>query len=143
VRELGMSDVEVLHGRAEQLVRERTELAGRHDVVAMRSVGRVDSLVPIAGTYLRPGGLCVISCPPVESDAAPVPAVPGFAAERRLIDLPPLALTRAFLVCEEWLKSGRSVCVFHVEQTARWTCSTEHGEVIGQSDGDSQSEGRS
>lgn len=98
VRELGLSDVEVLHGRAEHLVRDRMELAGRYDVVAMRSVGRVASLVPIAGTYLRPGGLCVISGPPVESDAAPVPAVPGFAAERRLIDLPPLALTRAFLV---------------------------------------------
>ncbi len=52
VRELGLANVEVIRGRAE-------ELAGRlmADVVVCRAVARLDRLAPLAAGIARPGGL--------------------------------------------------------------------------------------
>jgi hypothetical protein len=55
--------VSVLEGRAEELVKERSDLAGTFDVVVARAVGA--SILPIAMRYLRPGGLFLAGGPPV------------------------------------------------------------------------------
>src|SRR5262245_31554106 len=64
-RELGLTDVLIFEGRAEELVKERTELAGTFDVVVARAAG--SSMLPIAMSYLRPGGLFVAGGSPAGS----------------------------------------------------------------------------
>jgi 16S rRNA (guanine527-N7)-methyltransferase len=98
VRALGLLDVEVLQGRAEQLAREQPELAGSCDAVVMRMVGRVDDVVPVAAAYLRVGGRCVISAPPPTKTRYPAPHIPGFTVETRRTVLAELGLERTFLV---------------------------------------------
>ena len=63
-RELGLGDVAVKEGRAEALLEQEPDLAGRFDVVVARSVGPVSTLLPVAREYLRPGGLFVASGAP-------------------------------------------------------------------------------
>jgi 16S rRNA (guanine527-N7)-methyltransferase len=61
-RELELSDLSILEGRAEELVKARSDLTGTFDVVVVRAVGA--SILPIAMTYLRPGGLFLAGGPP-------------------------------------------------------------------------------
>ena len=60
-RELNLSDVEVLEGRAERLVEEAPEIAGSFDAAVARAVG---DLLPLACRYLRPGGVVVLGGSP-------------------------------------------------------------------------------
>jgi len=60
-RELELTDLVVLEGRAEELVK-LPDLTEGFDVVVARAVGI--SLVPIAMSYLRPGGLFLAGGPP-------------------------------------------------------------------------------
>lgn len=63
-RELGLDNVVVKEGRAEALLEEEPDLVGGFDVVAVRSVGPVAAVLPVARRYLKPGGLFVASGPP-------------------------------------------------------------------------------
>lgn len=69
-RELGLSDVEVLEGRAERLVDENPRLAGGFDAVVARAVGAEEELLPLALSYASPGGAVVLA-------GSPDPAVGG------------------------------------------------------------------
>jgi 16S rRNA (guanine527-N7)-methyltransferase len=60
--------VEVLEGRAEALGR-RSGLRGGFDVVTARGFGRPGVTAECAAPFLRPGGLLVVSEPPVDPDA--------------------------------------------------------------------------
>jgi 16S rRNA (guanine527-N7)-methyltransferase len=61
VRDLRLTDVEVVHARAEEVA---PRLAGRVDAVVMRCAGSAARLVPLARSFLRPGGSVVASGPP-------------------------------------------------------------------------------
>jgi len=63
-REMGLTDVAVYDGRAEDLVKERLDLQSNFDAAVARSVGTVDRLLPIARAYLKPGGVLVVSSSP-------------------------------------------------------------------------------
>ena len=63
-RELNLSDVEVLEGRAERLVEEVPEIAGSFDAAVARAVGAEDDFLPLAYRYLRPGGMVVLGGSP-------------------------------------------------------------------------------
>ena len=63
-REIGLGDVAVVEGRAEELVVERPDLAEAFDVAVSRGVGPVDALLPVALPYLKPGGILLVSAPP-------------------------------------------------------------------------------
>lgn len=65
-RELELTDLVVLEGRAEELVKFQ-DLAEGFDVVVARAVGI--SLLPIAMSYLRPGGLFLAGGPPGDQGA--------------------------------------------------------------------------
>jgi len=56
VVELGLANVEVVHGRAEVLGR-RPEHRGRYDGVVARAVARLPILLELARGFLRPGGV--------------------------------------------------------------------------------------
>jgi 16S rRNA (guanine527-N7)-methyltransferase len=64
-RELGMSDIVVCHGRAEDIIIELPELEGKFDFVLSRAVGLGVELIETAMIYLRPGGSLLASGPPV------------------------------------------------------------------------------
>jgi 16S rRNA (guanine527-N7)-methyltransferase len=94
-RELELSDLPVLEGRAEDLVKARSELAGTFDVVVARAVGA--SILPIAVTYLRPGGLFLAGGPP---DGAAVKGDPsGLRRQTKVFDK--LGLRRTFLLAQK------------------------------------------
>jgi 16S rRNA (guanine527-N7)-methyltransferase len=63
-RELDLGNVAVREGRAEVLVEQDPDLAGRFDAVAVRSVGAAERLLPLARKYLKPGGLFIATGPP-------------------------------------------------------------------------------
>jgi 16S rRNA (guanine527-N7)-methyltransferase len=88
-RELGLEDVTIEEGRAEELVERRAELAGAFDAVVARAVGPATSLRPIAFKYLKVGGLLLVSGPP-----APTPQT-GFEVAR--VRVPGVRGARAFL----------------------------------------------
>ena len=93
-RELELTGVEILEGRAEDLVGERPELSESFEVVVARAVGV--HLLPTAMRYLKPGGLFVASGPPAER--AETPAQRAIPARWETIPFPGLGISRTFLV---------------------------------------------
>ena len=96
IRDLGMPDIRVHHGRAEDVIVEVPEITGVFDVVLTRAVGRSAQLIEMAMAYLRPGGRLVASGPPVGS-AMPKVDWQGLA-EWKTVDFPKMGLSRVFLV---------------------------------------------
>ncbi|HEV8440227.1 MAG TPA: 16S rRNA (guanine(527)-N(7))-methyltransferase RsmG [Methylomirabilota bacterium] len=94
-RELGMPDVRVLEGRAEELLRSDPELSGQFDVVVTRAVGPLRRLLPVARRYLRPGGRFIASGPPPgATDSWSTPESP---VDVEALHVPELDLRRTFL----------------------------------------------
>ena len=93
-RELELSDLSILEGRAEELVKVRSELAGMFDVVVARAVGA--PMLPIAMTYLRPGGLFLAGGPP---DGAGRGDRSGMRWQTKAFDK--LGLKRTFLLSQK------------------------------------------
>ena len=95
-RELGLSDMEVLEGRAEVLTVEVQRLVGSFDVVVSRSVGSLPELIPTAMEYLKNGGVFIASGPPLRK---PMPVVPeGFEARWETVSVGEAARDRTFLL---------------------------------------------
>ena len=96
-RELGMSDVVVCHGRAEDIVIEVPELEGEFDFVLTRAVGLGVGLIETAMTYLRPGGSLLASGPPVVGAALPKVMWKG-QAEWKRAEFPKIGVSRTFFM---------------------------------------------
>ncbi len=88
-RELALSGVQVLEGRAEDLVAANPPLAGRFDVAVARAVGGEHRIGAIADRYLRQGGIIAIAGSPRPEGGG------GFEVLR--VDVPGTRITRAFL----------------------------------------------
>jgi 16S rRNA (guanine527-N7)-methyltransferase len=94
-RELGMTDIVVRHGRAEDIVVEVPELEGIFDFVLIRAVGLGVDLIETAMTYLRPGGSLLASGPPVLGAALPKVMWRG-QAEWKRAEFPRIGMSRTF-----------------------------------------------
>jgi 16S rRNA (guanine527-N7)-methyltransferase len=92
-RELGLNDVVVKEGRAEELIEEDPTLAGSFDAVVSRAVGPVRLLVPVALRYLKPGGVFLASGPPKPRPGGP----PGNLMEVVQVSNPGARGSRVFL----------------------------------------------
>lgn len=98
-KEVGIEDILILHGRAEELVLQQAELFEKYDVAVMRCVGSSVKVLPVGLNYLRPGGIFVASGPP--QGKAP-PALPSNVnAEWRNVQVPALGLSRRFLIARK------------------------------------------
>jgi 16S rRNA (guanine527-N7)-methyltransferase len=88
VRDLGLTGVRVLGGRAESFV---DKVAGSFDVAVMRCAGGPSDLLPVASRLVVPGGRIIFSAPPSPPVLPGVEwvEVPGVSAGR----------TRRFGVC--------------------------------------------
>ena len=96
-RELGMADIVVHHGRAEDIVVEVPEFEGIFDFVLTRSVGLGVDLIDTAMTYLRPGGSFLASGPPVVGAALPKVMWKG-EAEWKRAEFPKIGMSRMFFM---------------------------------------------
>jgi 16S rRNA (guanine527-N7)-methyltransferase len=74
-RELGLHDVLVQEGRAEELVERDPTLAQAFDVVVARAVGSATSVLVVARKYLKPMGLFLASGPPDPTPQAEIEVV--------------------------------------------------------------------
>lgn len=97
-RELGMSDIVVRHGRAEDIVVEVPELEGRFDFVLSRAVGLGVDLIETAMAYLRSGGSLLASGPPVVGVALPKKLIWKGQAEWKRVEFPKIGLSRTFFM---------------------------------------------
>jgi 16S rRNA (guanine527-N7)-methyltransferase len=88
-RELDLSGVKVIEGRAEALVQEDSTLAEGFDVVVARAVGPASHLFPLAMRYLRPGGTVVLAGRPGAAKS------PSFEVVK--VSVPGQRTTRVFL----------------------------------------------
>jgi 16S rRNA (guanine527-N7)-methyltransferase len=90
-RELGLADVAVVEGRAEQIVQEDPALNEVFDVAVSRAVGQIDRLSSVALPYLRPGGALIVSASPDGHGSAGVDLVtvptPGTRGSRRFLTI--------------------------------------------------------
>ena len=98
-RELGLSDVRIIEGRAEAVVTQTPELFGYFDAVVCRAVGQLDTMAETGSRCLRPGGVLIASGPPPGNDPGDLP--PGFQIVT--VPFPALSLSRVFLV---WTRSA-------------------------------------
>lgn len=73
LRELGFQEVALLHGRAEQFLVKPQELRGTFDAVVAKAAGPLATVVPAALPFLRPGGVFIVSGPPVYQGAPKLP----------------------------------------------------------------------
>ena len=96
-RELGMADIVVCHGRAEDVVIEVPELEGKFDFVLTRAVGLGVDLIETAMDYLRPGGSLLTSGPPVVGAALPKVIWKG-KSEWRRAEFPKIGISRMFFM---------------------------------------------
>jgi 16S rRNA (guanine527-N7)-methyltransferase len=87
-RELGLGGVQVLEGRAERLVDENPGVAGTFDAVVARAVGAEEELLPLALSYVRPGGVVVLAGAPEPKD--------GGRMQEVKVSIPGTRSTRAF-----------------------------------------------
>lgn len=94
IRDLGLSDVVVLEGRAEVLVEQRDDVVGRFDAVVSRAVGL--HVLPSVMRYLKPGGLFLTGSSPDHCAMTRLPEEVALSRER--VPFPRLGLTRDFLV---------------------------------------------
>jgi len=74
-RELGLTDVRVVDGRAERIAAEDLEMAESFDAVVARAVGAEQDLLPLALRYLRPGGVVVLGGSPGTGGSGQMQAV--------------------------------------------------------------------
>jgi len=96
-RELGLSGVEIIEGRAEDLVGQRPHLGEGFEVAIARLVGV--HLLPTAMRYLKPGGLFMASGPPAHK--ARTPPRGGTPARWETVPFPALGISRTFLLCHK------------------------------------------
>ena len=94
--ELGLADMDIIHGRAEAVVSEHPDLKGQFDAVVSRAAAPPPELIGVAALYLKPGGLLVASGPPPGARTMTAPA--GMKAEWREVPYPALGLKRLFFV---------------------------------------------
>lgn len=95
-RELGLEDVEIREGRAEQVIAEGSDLRGVFDCAVVRGVRPTPALLGVCRSYLLPEGLVVATGPPVDGPPAPTPA----SMSRVLVRYPKLGISRQFLVSQ-------------------------------------------
>jgi 16S rRNA (guanine527-N7)-methyltransferase len=91
-RELDLTEITVVEGRADEATRVGPALRAAFDVAVARAVARIERLEPLAAPYLKPSGLLIVS-------AAPEATVPSGVRVAR-VSGPGARGTRVFHVLE-------------------------------------------
>ena len=99
-RELGVSNVEILEGRAEDLITRSPELYEKFDVVVSRAVGPIHDLLPTVMAYLTVGGLFMGAGPP-STPKTQLQAMAALGVRCEVIRFSEVGLTRTFLLAHK------------------------------------------
>jgi len=95
-RELGLSDVDVEHGRVEELAEHAARMCAAFDVVLTRSVRLEDELLEASMRLLKPRGMFVASGPPPNK---PAPEIRwSGVASWKVISFDSLGIERRFFI---------------------------------------------
>jgi len=95
-RELGLSDVDVEHGRVEELAEHAASMCAAFDVVLTRSVRLEDELLEASMRLLKPHGMFVASGPPPNK---PAPEIRwSGVASWKVISFDSLGIERRFFI---------------------------------------------
>jgi len=95
-RAIALPNIEILEGRAEQMLGYDPSLAGKFDVVVTRAVSA--DLFPTARKYVKPGGLFVAGSAPRRFDSPSSAYDADTGAEFETRTYPSLGLSRSFLI---------------------------------------------
>lgn len=99
LRELGLMDVSLFTSRAEQILLDNPETLESFDVVLARGAGPLSAVIPVSLRFLRPGGLVIMTGPPVQKQP---PEIPGdLRAHWRTLPSPLRPDPRRFLVVQK------------------------------------------
>jgi len=98
-RDLQLTQVEILHGRAEALTAEAPELVDKCDFVVSRAVRLDSELIDLAMNLLRPGGALLTSGPP--SGVSPPHVDWSGNFEWKTISFTGIGLTRRFFIASK------------------------------------------
>jgi 16S rRNA (guanine(527)-N(7))-methyltransferase RsmG len=107
-RELGLEDVEILEGRAEDLIEQRHDLLGKFDVAVSRAVAKSKGFLSTISDYLKPGGLFITPGPPKPGRLPSTPA--SLVARWEQLGFPALGLARFFLVAAKNARNSGYWC---------------------------------
>lgn len=99
VRELALKSVRVIHARAEKALKEQPEMLEHFQTVTARAMAPIETVVPLAEQFLRPGGTLVVSGPPAPGPFQPPP---GNDLERwKSVSFPGASRSRQFFVMQK------------------------------------------
>lgn len=99
VRELGLTDVRVLLGRAEALLETEPRLIGAFDLVVLRAAGPLEAMIPVSLRFLKSGGRLIASGPPA---GKPLPSLPAEVTHRwETVKCKGLPWPRRFVIVEK------------------------------------------
>ena len=96
-RELGLDDVEVVHGRADSV---QTEYKGQYGCALVRGVRLDDALVSTSLGYLAPGGRLVCGAAPDDTGSGGDPRGAAGGGRIQEVAYPALGYRRRFIVVE-------------------------------------------
>jgi 16S rRNA (guanine527-N7)-methyltransferase len=97
-RELGLSQVGLLEGRAEDIASETLETKGRFDVAVTRAVAPTPKFLTTCLKYISLGGRVIVAGPPPGPELPPLPV--GFDADWVPVPYPGGKRRRLFLVVQ-------------------------------------------
>ena len=95
-RELGLPQMRILEGRAEQIAREDIGFKGLFDAAVTRAVAPSPKFLTACLQYVTPSGCVILSGPPPSADLPSLPS--GFNAEWVAVPYPGGKRRRLFLV---------------------------------------------
>lgn len=95
-RELALADLEILEGRAEEIIKQHPDKLGVFDVALSRAIAQTQGFLTAVASYLKPSGVFIAPGPPKPGKLPAMPAT--MAARWEMVPFPALGVRRYFLI---------------------------------------------
>jgi len=95
-RELALADLEILEGRAEEIIKQHPDKLGVFDVALSRAIAQTQGFLTAVAGYLKPSGVFIAPGPPKPAKLPSMPAT--LAARWEVVPFPTLGVRRSFLI---------------------------------------------
>lgn len=95
-RELALVDLEILEGRAEEIIKQHPDKLGGFDVALSRAIAQTQGFLTAVASYLKPSGVFIAPGPPKPGKLPSMPAT--LAARWEVVPFPTLGVKRSFLI---------------------------------------------
>jgi len=95
-RELALADLEILEGRAEDIIKQHPDKLGVFDVALSRAIAQTQGFLTAVASYLKPSGVFIAPGPPKPGKLPDMPAT--LAARWEIVPFSALGVRRSFLI---------------------------------------------